>query len=183
MQTNLKTIQSRLRQTMTSLPYKVGVLCVAFTKDRFRYQNWLDNYPEAWKPRSRRAKRNKGRAILTDTARLKRSVRVLSTTRNSVTVGSDLPYAAAHNEGFRGTVTIPAHRRKRFHKSKVMSINEVTKKGRRKTKTVTTLTGESEVKQHTRRMNVPRRRFLGNSMYLRQQISRLITAEINKIFK
>lgn len=168
---------------MTTLPYKVGVLMVAFSKDRFKQQNWLDSYPEKWVPRSKKAKRNKGRALLVDKGALWRSVRIISTTPGSVTIGSDLPYAKAHNDGFRGTVTVRAHTRERFGKSKVYSLTERTKKGNRKSSTVTFKTGDSTVMEHTRRMNIKRRRFMGESRYLNAQISRLITAEINKVFK
>lgn len=31
---------------MLTLPYKAGVIMVAYSKDRFKYQNWIDTYPD-----------------------------------------------------------------------------------------------------------------------------------------
>lgn len=42
------------------------------------------------------------RAILVKSGDLKRSIKVLSKTQDSVTLGSDLPYAQIHNEGGNG---------------------------------------------------------------------------------
>jgi phage gpG-like protein len=177
---NFQQAQAQLKQVWLTLPYKVGVIMVAFTKDRFKYQNWMDTYPENWKARKTGAKRNVGRALLIDKGRLIRDIRILRTTPNSVTEGTDLPYARAHNDGFRGTVIVPAHLRKRFGKSKVYSTYEFTKTGKRRSRTVKF---EIQVKEHTMRMNLPRRRFMGESRYLSMQINRLITSQINSIFK
>ncbi|MGQ0737650.1 MAG: phage virion morphogenesis protein [Bacteroidota bacterium] len=175
MQTDLKIVAVKFRQVWAVLPYQVGVIMVAFTKKRFQEQNWLDNYPVGWQARKPGSKRNKGRAILVDTGRLRRGNRIISTTPNSVTVGNDTPYAAAHNYGFIGTVVVPAHIRKRFNKGKVAT-------GKERMKTVKTLTGETQVKEHSKRMNLPRRQFMGESRYLSMQIKRLITAKVNSTF-
>lgn len=172
MNTDLSIARQRLQATMYKLPYQVGVLMLAWSKDRFKYQNWIDTYTKAWKPRKEKTKwgktkRNKGRALLVDTGRLRRSIRILQTTANSVTIGSDTPYAAAHNEGVRMVVIqqVGAHTRKRMKTKKMVS-------------------GEINVSAHTRRISqhIPRRRFMGQSKHLNIQISSLISAEINKIF-
>lgn len=156
---------------ITNLPSKVGTLAVNFTKQRFREQSWIDTATEPWRRRRPGAKRNRGRALLVNTGRLRRGNRIIKVGPLSVTIGNDVPYAAAHNYGFNGVVSIPAHTRKK------------TKKGTPRKKTVVSVIGEIPVKAHTRKMNMPRRRFMGRSMYLNNQIGRLITAEINKIFK
>jgi len=183
MKFNLRIASQEFKQVWLTLPYKVGVICVAYSKARFRYQNWLDTAPEPWKPRSKSAKRNKGRSILIDTGRLRRSIRIINTTSNSVTVGSDVPYAAVHNDGYSGTIQIPLHIRKRFKKDKQGTgvFNVKTRKERMKT--VKKEAGETIVKAHTRKLNLPRRRFLGNSKLLRVQISNLIDKELMKIFR
>lgn len=164
---------------MLQLPMKVGVLAISFTKDRFRQQNWLDTYPEPWKKRKAskwgKKRNDSNRALLVKRAQLLRSIRIVNTTHNSVTIGSNEPHAAVHNDGFRGRVVqnVGAHQRKR--KVKVAGT------GRRKvTQTVTTT-----VKAHSRTINqnIPRRRYMGKSQYLSRQISRLIAAEINKTFR
>jgi len=165
-----------------TLPVKVGTLAVNFTKQRFREQAWIDNATEPWRRRKPGTKRNRGRALLVNTGRLRRGNRIIRTGHLSVTIGNDVPYAAAHNQGFKGTVSIPAHKRKKLKKEKVET-SKLTKKGKPRKKTVVSVIGDIDVKAHTRKMNMPRRQFMGRSMYLNHQIGRLISAEINKIFK
>ncbi len=156
---------------------------IAFTKDRFKYENWIDRYPEPWQRRSRKKtwgkkKNDTGRALLVKSGRLRRSVRIISTTANSVTIGSDVPYARAHNDGFKKEVLqeVSSYKRK-------ITRGKMLKSGKRSTKTKET-TGYTHVKFHIRaiKQNIPRRRFMGESKYLNMQISRMITAEVNKIF-
>lgn len=195
MQTNLTIIRQRLQATMSQLPYKVGVLMVAWSKDRFKYQNWIDTYPAAWPGRSRKkpwtnkgkAPNNSGRALLVKTGQLRRSIRIVATTANSVTIGSDLPYARVHNEGqrmrFVQNVRLFVRMNKKNNRFSVVRGKE----GKRSSQIRFTqnASGISHVKAHTRRMNyiMPERRFMGESKFLSMQIGRLITAEINKIFK
>lgn len=163
----------------------IGAKVVVFSKQRFREQAWTDATTQPWQKRKAGAKRNTGRAILKDTGRLQRSIRVVSVTPSSVTIGTDVPYAQAHNEGFRGTQNVPAHTRNRYAKVKtgsgVYSIK--TQKERQRTSKVKVEGGEIKVKAFTRRMNLPKRQFLGNSQVLTNQIKRLVTAEINKALK
>lgn len=66
-------------------------------------------FSEAWQ-RRKSPIRNEGRAILTDTGQLRRSIKS-RTTDNSVIFYTDLPYAEIHNEGGEIIVT---QRMKRF---------------------------------------------------------------------
>jgi phage gpG-like protein len=185
LQNNLTILSSRFKATMSTLPYKVGVIMVAFSKDRFKYGNWIDNSTEKWQPRIRKkqwtkkgkAPNNTGRAVLVQSGRLRRSIRIVSTNTDSVTIGSDVPYAQAHNQGLRIETTQRVRAFVRMNKRK--DVFETT--GKRKKKIAS---GVSHVKAHDRTMSykMPRRQFMGNSKYLNMQITRLITAEINKIF-
>ncbi len=165
---------------MVTLPVKVGAVMLAFTKQRFREQGWVDSSSQPWKPRKSTAKRNKGRALLIDKGRLWRATRITRITAGSVTIGNDTPYAKIHNEGFYGEETVKAHTRKRFKKER---IDTVTKSGKSRKQTIKNITGESNVIQHTKTMRMPKRQFMGHSMYLNNQIERLMASEIMKIFK
>lgn len=92
------------QRTLLTLPRKVGVVAVNFTNERFKQQNWVDHVSKPWQKRKPGSRRNAGRAILTDTGRLRRGNRIMRTTSNSVTVGNKVPYANAHNAGFKGPV-------------------------------------------------------------------------------
>ena len=192
MNTDLKIVAQRLKATMQTLPYKVGVLMVAFTKERFRQQNWIGDSVEPWPSRKKktkwgRTKRNNGRALLVNSGRLRRATRIISTTPNSVTIGNDTPYAAVHNEGYKGwqIQQVKPFKRRRFGMVKSGTGRFSKKTGKEGMRTKRTATGEINVKGHERRIiqNIPSRRFMGNSRYLNMQISRLIGAEINKTFK
>lgn len=163
----------------------IGAQAVVFYKQRFQEQAWADNTTQPWAKRKPGAKRNRGRAILIDTGRLRRSIRVISATQSSVTIGTDVPYARAHNEGFRGTVTVPAHTRSKYEKLKVGTgvFSIKTKNERTRTEKRAVEGGDITVKSYTKRMNLPRRQFMGASATLNKQINRLITAEINKALK
>lgn len=150
----LKRDLENLKKRLLTLPKKVGDTAVLFTKQRFREQAWVDNSTQPWKKRNPNAKRNKGRALLMNSGRLRRSIRIVGTTSDSVTIGSNVPYAAAHNEGFKGAVQVSAHSRK-----------------------------GKPVKAHSRNMNLPVRRFMGPSAALNKQITRLIKAEILKAIR
>jgi phage gpG-like protein len=175
---NWSEIQSKLTAVMRSLPRKMGTIIVNFSKDRFRAQMWVDTTYQPW-PRRKKTKKksDQGRALLIKSGRLRRSVRIISTTSNSVTVGSDVPYAAVHNEGFNGVVSISGHVRKNVQKRAVYSI--ITKK--KSTRRVSV--GEYYVKPHNRNMNIPKRQYMGNSMMQTRLIEDLITKEILNAFK
>ena len=165
---------------MLSLPLYMGKDIIRFSMERFRQRNWIDSSTEVWPPRSRKSKRNIGRALLIDTGALRRSIRIISSNENSVTVGSSVIYGRVHNDGFNGWQNVKAHRRKKYltFKAKATSLRT------RKTRTVTNRlpAGDTMVAAHRRFMRMPRRRFLGNSQYMRQQIARSIAAEIKKAF-
>lgn len=69
--------------------------------ESFRNQGFEDSTVEKWKPR-KRAERGRSRAILVKTGDLRRSLRKVKVTRDSVTIASDKPYAEIHNNGLYG---------------------------------------------------------------------------------
>jgi phage gpG-like protein len=75
----------------------VSVATLAFRQSALR--------PTPWKPI--RAADGKFKAPLYDTGALKHSIRIITATRDSVTVGSDRPYAAAHQFGSKPYVITP----------------------------------------------------------------------------
>ena len=112
--------------------------------------------PEPWQRRTRKRrggeKRQKG-AVLVDSGRLKRSIRITSVTKTSVTIGTDVEYAKIHNDGFDGVQSVRAHTRKTKNKTQ-------------------------NVRAHTRKMKMPQRRFLGESAELERLITEFIENEL-----
>lgn len=161
------------------LPDIVGAEVVNFSKDRFTAQNWRGNTLVPWKQRAAGAKRNTGRAILIWSGRLRRSIRVTQKTSEMVAVGTDVPYARAHNQGFKGVVQVKAHDRNRYGKQQV-GTGKFTSKGKERMKTVQTIKGSVQVKAHTKKMNIPQRQYLGNSPWLTKKLTVVVTKHIMK---
>lgn len=156
----------RVNNSVKKLPARAAVVAVNFSKQRFVSQNWINYTTEPWKKRNHsswRKQNDKGRAILVKTARLKRSVRTTSVTDSHAVIGTDVPYAAVLNFGFRGRVT-----------QQVRKHTRSTRAG-----------GRSTVIAHSRTINqnIPRRQFIGASNVLTTQITRMMTTEISKAIK
>lgn len=157
---DIKKLTSKLRRLKRTLPRAIGEVAVKHFKKSFRNQGFTDVSLEKW-PERKGKKRRRRRATLVKSGALRRSIRRVSTSHKSVTVGSDLPYAQIHNEGGKITTTqqVSSHKRK-AHKRKV--------KGRRRKARVP----EHQVKAHSRKVNtkIPQRQFIGNSKQLDKSI-------------
>ena len=175
----LKEIEKALVDMFNGLPQQIGMLAVNFSKQRFVDQAWHDTAVEPWEKRKRPRRGGKKRqqgAVLVDSGRLKRSIRIVAVTPTSVTIGTDVPYAQIHNDGYKGTQQVKAHSENvKGHKRKQKVKG---KNGKTKTKTVIVKAHIRHVKAHTRNMNMPRRRFLGESAELERQITEFILGEI-----
>lgn len=160
-----RTIQKVYSQT----PTLVGGLAVQFFKDRFKRQGWYDTSFEPWARRKRLDSVRKRRAIGTKTGRLKRSIRVHSKTRNSVFIGTDVPYAQRFNEGFTGTVNqrVKSHR-VREHRRRVRGKNQVVSEHKR------------SAHSRTQEVDQVARPFIGESDFLNRRIEMNIEHELMK---
>lgn len=174
-------LMEALAETIQSLPRQVGQLAVNFSKERFVEQNWLDESPEPWQPRKRKRRGGKARqqgAILVDSGRLKRSIRIIRVEGTSVTIGTDVPYAQKHNEGFTGTENVKAYVQKVKQHTRKMKVGP-----KRKTRKVKVRAHSRRIKAHSRKVNIPKRQFLGKSRQLESRISVFISSEIEQTIK
>ncbi|RKR83203.1 virion morphogenesis family protein [Mucilaginibacter gracilis] len=172
---------ANVSRAIDRFPNLIAAEAVAFSKERFRQQNWIDNSTEPWKKRKAESwgrKSRKGRGILVDTGRLFRSVRKIIARADLVVIGTDVPYAQMHNDGgrFKFNQHVKAYTRKQN------SVEEVSRPGARTARYVKQQTGVVQVRAFTRKMqiNMPRRRFMGNSAYLNRRLERLMANEIVK---
>jgi phage gpG-like protein len=154
----------------------LGQVAVNFFQDRFRAQAWTDRFAKRWQPRKPPDKKGRGRAILVKSGALRNSIHVKTWNRNQVIVSAPKSYAAAHNEGFKGTINIPEHTRRIRGRVAVYSLKTRRKSTRRVTLGVTT------VRAHSRKMNLPQRQFMGNSETLSRRFDRLFIKDIDKSF-
>ena len=153
-------------------------------------------FSEKWQ-RRKSPIRNEGRAILTDTGQLRRSIKS-RTTENSIIFYTDLPYAEIHNDGGEIVVT---DRMKRFFRAKAYEAagtfgrKKTTTTKAKRTQTLTdrqfwgwmhtaTLTPEAEfwcalaMKPVGSTIRIPRRRFLGTAPEVEKAVRDIIEENI-----
>lgn len=155
MPTNLNQVArrklQRLKSTLDKFPRVVGQETVRFVTRNFDKGGFHDGALQRWKPRkNKKAKRNKGRALLVNTGQLRDSVRVIRADHRQVVVGTDVPYAKVHNEG--GLQQVRAH-------------NRTSKKGKR-----------YKVKGYS--YTATRRQFIGKSKTLTRHLKRQLVGMI-----
>ncbi len=155
----------------------IGQIAVNFFQDRFRAQAWTDRYAKRWKPRKPPDKYGRGRAILVKSGQMRNAIHVKSWNNRQVIVSDPKSYAAANNEGFKGTVSIPQHTRRIRGRVTVYSIATRRKSTRRVAMGITT------VRAHTRKMDLPQRQFMGNSETMSRRFDRTIIKDIDKSFE
>ncbi len=183
---HLKETQARLRSVMLRLPLLVGNEALNFVLDNFKKQGFLGASFQPWRKRRDPNKwgqsdKRSGRALLIDSGRLRRSWRVVQMSLDRVSIGTDVPYAKAHNDGFRGTVKqdVKAFTRKKNYK------DETSAPGARKQLFTKTHTGNVNVSAFTRtiRQNTPVRKMVGESPYLTARVRRVVNVEVMKEFR
>lgn len=153
---------SDLENYLGSLPDKVlddaaqivAETATEYYKERFR-EKAFDGNP--WTPA--KVPRRNG-SLLIDSGNLLGSIRPAYVGRDKVVIsaGNDkVDYAQVHNEGFTGQVTVPAHVR---HTAKH---------------------GDVQVREHTRRTNIPARPFMGKADELADKIHDRLEGYINTL--
>lgn len=161
------------------LPRKSANVTLRFINGNFRAQGFQGTYFKRWKPNK------KNTHILLKSGRLRAATTAIMG-RGEVTIKNSMPYADTHNEGFKGRVNVNAHTRNTYSKTKI-GTGKFTKTGKERQKTVSYKSGESSVKTHTRRMNMPRRQFMPTarrpSKTLENSIIQMIEKDIEKIMK
>lgn len=128
------------------VPHIMAETATEFFKHSFKIKSWNG---AAWPPVKKTVRRG---SLMVRSGKLVNSIKPTEVTSERVVItagSSKVPYAKVHNEGFNGIVDIPAYQRKM--------------KGK-----ITT------VKAHTRRMNMPKRQFMGSSKKMDDQITKRI---------
>lgn len=173
-----------VEKAYTRLPNEIAAITVKFSKDRFRDQAWLDKTRHPWKERSRtRPGKKRSQTLLVDKGRLKRSIRKISANMNRIVIGTDVPYAQAHNDGFKGNVT-------QHVKSHTRTLTKFGVTSRRQLKRSTRIEfgrvkrGETRVRAYTRTIhqNIPARPFIGQSEALEHQLLTHIQTSFEEAF-
>tara|TARA_R110000751_G_scaffold49596_1_gene110309 strand:+ start:2591 stop:3007 length:417 start_codon:yes stop_codon:yes gene_type:complete len=97
---DLRPLINDFKTQRKALPAKLGNIAVKFFQDNFRSEGFVDNSLTRWQRRKRETRRSRGKKILQNTGRLRRSIKRLTTTFGRIVIGTrGVPYAEVHNEG------------------------------------------------------------------------------------
>ena len=174
-----------IASTYNRMPMEIAVMAETFFKQRFRDQAWLDKTREPWKQRSRKREgKTRSQTLLVDTSRLRTSIRKIHVSKDLIIIGTNVPYARAHNEGFKGTVqqNVRSYTRKKT-KFGIVSRNERKRSTRIEFGRVQT--GTTRVKAHRRTIhqNIPARPFIGQSEALERRIFMHVYYKFEEVLK
>lgn len=173
--TKAKEIQSYANNRF---PSTAGNIALRFINGNFRAQGFQGQSFERWK------KSNKKRGSTLINKGHLRAANYYTTQPGQTTLKNSLPYAKVHNEGFEGVVTVKAHSRNRYSKAK-QGTGKFTKKGKERMQTVTYKSGSSQVREHQRKMKIPKRQFMptqaSDSPVLNNAVERQVIRDIKQL--
>lgn len=165
--------------TTSRFPSKAGNIALRFVNGNFRAQGFQGTSFKKWKPNKR------GGTVLVKTGKL-RAATYFTTQPGQFTLKNTMPYAKIHNEGYKGEVSVKAHSRNKYSKTKV-GTGKFTKTGKERTRTMTMKTGQKSIKGHSRKINLPQRQFIPTtaspSPVLNNAILREVARDINQLMK
>lgn len=158
-------LRARLIPILNELPEVVGNAGVNYSLDALEKQAWED---EAWA--KRQSKKDADRALLIKSGRLRRSIKVLRSSQNSVVWGSaDVPYAQIHNDG--GIIERPARSetfaRPRYKRGKKAAMFGGMGAFRKMTREERKATPQKGQRYRAYTITMPQRRFIGDTPALR----------------
>ena len=185
---NFGEVIRRAEKAKKDIPNTVANTVINYSLASFKYEGF-DKGMQPWKPlKYPERKKSKTKGILVGTGRLHDAVSNSLKHANwneivfkvgdvpSKKDGKMINYAQAHNEGFKGTVTVRAHQRRKMGRIAMPEHKGKVQMGRGATGQVST------VKSHTRKMNLPKRQYMGNSRAEQEEITRVFNREIGKLF-
>lgn len=156
----LNLVNDKFNQLKKDLPKVLANDSLRYFDNSFKNQSWDGKrWQKLKKPRN-------GGTILVKSGKLRRSIRTTNQTFNLIKIISDLPYSQIHNEGFKGTERVKSYKRR---------LGLVKKTGAYK--------ASVQVKGYLRKMNMPKRQFMGDSKILSNLHYNKIISAINSCFK
>lgn len=178
--TVLRTRQREIEQYATSsFPSKAANIALRFIDGNFRAQGFQGKSFSRWR------KNKKGTTTLVSSGAL-RAANSYSLQPGQATLFNRMPYAKVHNEGFKGNVTVKQHSRNRYARVK-MGTGKLTKSGKERMQTVTAKTGQTTVKTHVRKVDIPQRQFMPITGYdspvLVKAVEREVSRDLLKMLK
>lgn len=119
-------------------------------------------FDKPWKPR----KKGRRGSLLLVSGKLRRSLKAKITSEGGA-FHSSMPYASAHNEGFKGNVSVRHYDRKE-HKARRRVRGRVRRVSVR----------AHSVSAHTHKMNLPERRFVGDHPKVQRMVADIVSKQL-----
>lgn len=173
-------VAANFRNVKKQLPRVLGTTAANYFIDSFKRQGWRDRSLSPWAKRKDQGKKNKGRALLVRSGRLRGSIRITEAIWARTVVATSVLYALAHNEGVNRTVAVRSYIRHNYTRVKE---TYTTRKGTTRNRTMRKVDGEYQVKSHNRKMNLPQRQFMGDSEVLNRKFDQVVTRAVDAIFE
>lgn len=148
-----KLLENCMEEIMRGTAEIVAETSVEYFQNTFQTKKFDGN---PWAPP--RVPKRSG-SLLVQSGALLNSIRpvLVSPERIVIAAGNEkVDYARVHNEGFKGSVTVPAHIRH-------------------------TRRGDQTVRQHTRNVNIPQRQFIGDARELENDLQERIEAYVESV--
>lgn len=161
----------QVRRALDQMPAKIGNLAERHFKESFRRKGFEDDGFQPWPARKRQGLGS----LMIVTGALKRSIRRVRITTNSVTIvagDGKVGYAQIHNEG--GTVHPTVT-------DKMRKLAWAKSKSARNSAEASMWKGLALTKQSSLSIDIPQRKFMGQSASLDRKTISLITNELNKV--
>jgi phage gpG-like protein len=156
-------LEKKYKTFRSQIPRRIAMSTENFFKRNFQVQGFVDQPFKKWP--ERKNPKDKGRAILVKSGKLRRAIKPLKITEKVVVVGvgEHIPYAALHNSGGKIKVT---PKMRRFFWAKYMETQDEYYKSLALTK-----------KQY---LTMPKRQFIGESKALYVALDRMIARQLEK---
>lgn len=162
------SLESKLNNALAGLPLVLANAAVNWTLENYKKQQWNGT---AWPGRKRETKKSRGRQLLVQSGRLRRGIQVVGDNSFGVL---GVPYARIHNEG--GSISQSGRSNNYVQNRYKRGAN----KGKfKKGKLAPSGSGAGgRFSFGDRNINIPQRKFIGNSPQLRQHLIETAKAHI-----
>lgn len=195
---NLKQAEQKARKALEAAIVDVGNTAKVFFVESFRKQGWDDKSVQKWKKRKKVERKGRGskksaaeletvrsvkagRAILVKTGDLRRSIIRNPANRSALTIkiSTDLDYAKIHNDGGNVVQYVKPHRRF-VDQGDTMGTGVFNIKSRKEKQAKVKV--KQDVKGFSRKVNMPKRQFMGDSYNLNEKVKAVIVKRLDKVF-
>lgn len=190
----LETIRRKMLIYKQEWPRRAGILALDIIDGNFRNEGYRDKVLISWRRTvsGKKVRFGQRSGILNVTGKLRRDMG-MAERKEAVRIYNRSKYARVHNEGFKGRVQVNSFVRRNkisgavSYKGKSYSYGANYSLRTRQALKPKAVTTNTQVKAHTREMNIPRRQFMPSetrgSYYLQNEVRLMTEKQLTNILK